>query len=136
MLKLFNVPASLLPQVKDSAGDFGVTDEAIFGAPIRIAGVAGDQQAAAFGQACFKAGDVKSTYGTGCFALVNTRQGRAAFEKQAPRHVRLPHQEEQRLCDRGQHLHCRRGRAMAARCCRRDPLIRRSRSTCAHGQGG
>jgi glycerol kinase len=72
LLKLFNVPAKALPQVRDSAGDFGATDEALLGAAIPILGVAGDQQAAAFGQACFNPGDVKSTYGTGCFALVNT----------------------------------------------------------------
>ena len=70
MLKLFNVPRALLPDVRDSAGDFGTTD--ILGASIPIRGVAGDQQAAMFGQACFAPGDVKSTYGTGCFALVNT----------------------------------------------------------------
>ncbi len=75
MLKLFRVPAAVLPQVRDSAGDFGLTEQALFGGPIRIAGVAGDQQAAAFGQACFKPGDVKSTYGTGCFARVNTGKG-------------------------------------------------------------
>ncbi|HVZ68532.1 MAG TPA: glycerol kinase GlpK [Rhizomicrobium sp.] len=70
MLAQFNIPRPLLPDVRDSSGDFGITD--LFGAPIRILGVAGDQQAALFGQACFKPGDVKSTYGTGCFALVNT----------------------------------------------------------------
>jgi glycerol kinase len=70
MLALFAVPRAMLPEVRDSAGDFGTTE--ILGAPIPIRGVAGDQQAAAFGQACFKPGDVKSTYGTGCFALVNT----------------------------------------------------------------
>ncbi|HEY1708221.1 MAG TPA: glycerol kinase GlpK [Rhizomicrobium sp.] len=75
MLKLFRVPAALLPEVRDSAGDFGETMADILGAPVRIAGVAGDQQAASFGQACFKPGDVKSTYGTGCFALVNTGKG-------------------------------------------------------------
>ncbi|HUO90502.1 MAG TPA: glycerol kinase GlpK [Rhizomicrobium sp.] len=72
MLKLFGVPERALPEVRDSAGDFGRTDDALLGAAIPILGVAGDQQAAAFGQACFKPGDVKSTYGTGCFALVNT----------------------------------------------------------------
>jgi glycerol kinase len=72
MLALFNVPASLLPDVRDSSGSFGETDAAFLGRAIPILGVAGDQQAAAFGQACFKPGDVKSTYGTGCFALVNT----------------------------------------------------------------
>jgi glycerol kinase len=72
LLKLFGVPRRALPDVRDCAGDFGKTDEALLGAAIPILGVAGDQQAAAFGQACFSPGDVKSTYGTGCFALVNT----------------------------------------------------------------
>jgi glycerol kinase len=75
MLKLLRVPAAVLPEVRDSAGDFGITTADILGAPVKIAGVAGDQQAASFGQACFKPGDVKSTYGTGCFALVNTGKG-------------------------------------------------------------
>jgi glycerol kinase len=72
LLKLFDVPRAALPDVRDSAGEFGRTEESLLGAPILILGVAGDQQAAAFGQACFAPGDVKSTYGTGCFALVNT----------------------------------------------------------------
>jgi len=72
LLKLFGVPRIALPKVSDSCGEFGITDAALFGAPIPIMGVAGDQQAAAFGQACFRPGDVKSTYGTGCFALANT----------------------------------------------------------------
>jgi glycerol kinase len=75
LLKLFNVPRSVLPEVRPSSGDFGATDPMLFGASLPILGVAGDQQAASFGQACFSPGDVKSTYGTGCFALVNT--GRA-----------------------------------------------------------
>lgn len=72
LLELFGVPASMLPDVRDSAADFGVTDAAIFGAGIVIAGIAGDQQAATVGQACFASGMMKSTYGTGCFALLNT----------------------------------------------------------------
>jgi len=72
LLKLFDVPLKALADVRDSAGSFGATDERLLGAAIPIMGVAGDQQAAAFGQACFNPGDVKSTYGTGCFALVNT----------------------------------------------------------------
>jgi glycerol kinase len=71
LLALFDIPRSLLAEVRDCAGDFGATMPELFGAPIRILGVAGDQQAAAIGQACFSPGDVKSTYGTGCFALVN-----------------------------------------------------------------
>jgi len=72
MLSLFDVPRAALAEVRPSAGLFGETDPAHFGASIPIMGVAGDQQAALFGQACFAPGDVKSTYGTGCFALVNT----------------------------------------------------------------
>jgi glycerol kinase len=63
---------AMLPEVRDSAADFGETDAALFGAAIPIRGVAGDQQAAAAGQACFAPGMMKSTYGTGCFALLNT----------------------------------------------------------------
>jgi glycerol kinase len=69
---LFGVPAALLPQVRDCAGDFGTTEPALLGGPIRILGVAGDQQAATIGQGCFRPGMIKSTYGTGCFALLNT----------------------------------------------------------------
>jgi glycerol kinase len=67
---LFGVPQSLLPEVRDCAGDFGTTG--LFGGNIRILGVAGDQQAATVGQGCFAPGMMKSTYGTGCFALLNT----------------------------------------------------------------
>ncbi len=74
MLSLFQVPESMLPEVKDSAADFGVTDAEVTGIPIPIAGVAGDQQAATIGQACFEPGMIKSTYGTGCFAVLNTGQ--------------------------------------------------------------
>jgi glycerol kinase len=72
LLALFAVPRALLPDVRDCAADFGATEPSLFGGAIRIAGVAGDQQAATVGQACFEPGDVKSTYGTGCFAVVNT----------------------------------------------------------------
>jgi glycerol kinase len=75
LLALFGVPASVLPQVRDCSAAFGVTDSEIFGAAIPICGIAGDQQAALIGQACFNPGAVKSTYGTGCFAVLNT--GRA-----------------------------------------------------------
>jgi glycerol kinase len=72
LLDLFRVPKSMLPEVRDCAADFGATDPEILGGPIQIAGIAGDQQAACVGQACFEPGMVKSTYGTGCFALLNT----------------------------------------------------------------
>ncbi|MBY6141442.1 glycerol kinase GlpK [Leisingera daeponensis] len=69
---LLEVPQQMLPEVKDSAADFGTTDPEILGGEIPILGVAGDQQAATIGQACFQPGMMKSTYGTGCFALLNT----------------------------------------------------------------
>jgi glycerol kinase len=72
LLKLLDVPRAILPEVKDCADDFGMTDPAVLGAAIPIRGVAGDQQAATIGQACFEPGMLKSTYGTGCFALLNT----------------------------------------------------------------
>ncbi|MEZ5492709.1 MAG: glycerol kinase GlpK [Gammaproteobacteria bacterium] len=72
LLELFDVPASMLPKVRDCAAEFGVTAVDVMGAEIPIQGIAGDQQAAAFGQCCFEAGMAKSTYGTGCFMLLNT----------------------------------------------------------------
>ena len=69
---LFDIPQAMLPEVKDCAADFGTTDADLFGAPVPILGVAGDQHAASIGQACFKPGMMKSTYGTGCFAMLNT----------------------------------------------------------------
>jgi glycerol kinase len=72
LLALFNVPRALLPEVRDNAGEFGGTTTDLFGAPIAIAGMAGDQQAATIGQACFAPGMAKSTYGTGCFVVLNT----------------------------------------------------------------
>ena len=70
--ELLNIPMQMLPEVKDCAADFGRTTPDLFGAEIPIYGVAGDQQAATIGQACFEPGMLKSTYGTGCFALLNT----------------------------------------------------------------
>ena len=72
MCAMLDVPRALLPEVRDCAADFGETRADLFGAPIPILGVAGDQQAATIGQACFQPGMMKSTYGTGCFALLNT----------------------------------------------------------------
>ena len=72
LLRIFRVPRALLPEVKDCSADFGVSDPALLGAAVPILGMAGDQQAATVGQACFRPGMMKSTYGTGCFALLNT----------------------------------------------------------------
>lgn len=80
LLELFRIPHSLLPEVKDCIADFGMTETNLFGHPIPIGGIAGDQQAAAIGQACLEPGMIKSTYGTGCFVLLNT--GAKAFRSQ------------------------------------------------------
>ena len=72
LLTLLNVPKEMLPEVFDCATDFGEADASWFGSPIPIYGIAGDQQAATLGQACFETGMMKSTYGTGCFAMLNT----------------------------------------------------------------
>jgi glycerol kinase len=72
LLTLFGIPRAMLPEVHDCAADYGVTSREILGAAIPITGVAGDQHAATIGQACFEPGMLKATYGTGCFALLNT----------------------------------------------------------------
>jgi glycerol kinase len=72
LLALFGVPRALLPEVRDCSGRFGETDPELFGGAVPVMGMAGDQQAAMVGQACFRPGMVKSTYGTGCFLLLNT----------------------------------------------------------------
>lgn len=72
LLRLLDVPRNILPRVQPSSGAFGTTDPALFGVGLPITGIAGDQQAATFGQACFEPGSAKNTYGTGCFLLLNT----------------------------------------------------------------
>src|SRR5690625_347489 len=72
LLRLYRVPEALLPRVEDCTADFGMTDPELFGRAIPILGMAGDQQAAAIGQTCFQEGSIKSTYGTGCFVILNT----------------------------------------------------------------
>ncbi|MGR3805954.1 glycerol kinase GlpK [Marinibacterium profundimaris] len=78
LCKLFGIPMEMLPEVLDCAAEFGETE--LLGAPVRILGVAGDQQAATLGQACFQPGMMKSTYGTGCFALMNTGPDRVSSQ--------------------------------------------------------
>jgi len=80
LLRILNIPRSLLPEVKDCAADFGTSEAKLLGAAIPICGVAGDQQAATVGQACFEPGMMKSTYGTGCFALLNTGEKAVASQ--------------------------------------------------------
>ena len=80
LLELFGVPRSMLAQVRPASCIYGTTDEGLLGGEIKLAGAAGDQQAALFGQCCYGEGDVKNTYGTGCFLLMNT--GKRAFESE------------------------------------------------------
>jgi glycerol kinase len=81
LLNLFGVPRAMLPEIKQCRDDFGATDPALFGTAISIRGIAGDQQAATMGQACFTPGMLKSTYGTGCFAVLNTGAKRITSTK-------------------------------------------------------
>ena len=81
LLKILDVPRAMLPEVGSSSEIYGVTDAKLFGAAIPIAGIAGDQQAALFGQACFEPGSAKNTYGTGCFMLLNTGSTPVPSEK-------------------------------------------------------
>jgi len=82
LLKILKIPASLLPEVRSCSEIYGKTDPQIFGTPIRIAGIAGDQQAALIGQGCLKPGYVKATYGTGCFLLMNIGKKPVLSKKQ------------------------------------------------------
>ena len=72
LLRAFRLPASILPEVLPSSAEYGFTSKSLFGVELPVTGCAGDQQAALFGHACFKPGESKNTYGTGCFALMNT----------------------------------------------------------------
>ena len=81
LLRLLDVPRAMLPEVRSSSEVYGETDPTLFGAAIPIAGIAGDQQAALFGQACFEPGTAKNTYGTGCFMLLNTGDELVPSEK-------------------------------------------------------
>ncbi len=83
ILKLLDIPAGMLPEVSDSAAEFGTTQKDLFGSEIAILGITGDQQTATLGQSCFETGVVKATYGTGCFALINT--GSAPLGRQCAR---------------------------------------------------
>ena len=120
LLAIMRVPRAMLPEVRDSSAVYGDTD-LLGGGRIPIAGMAGDQQAALFGQACTRRGMVKNTYGTGCFMLMNTG------ETPIPSHNRLITTIAWRiagraeLCAGRQHLHRRRGGAMAARRARHHP---------------
>ena len=125
--------AQLLPEVRDSSGSFGTTDPELLGASVPIAGVAGDQQAALFGQACFEEGSAKNTYGTGCFMLMNTGHEPAPFRVGPDLDDRLGHRRPGRVRARGRGVRRGRGGAVAAR--RARPPAQRGRERGARALG-
>ena len=98
LLKHFGIPRAMLPRVLDCCADYGKTDPSLFGTAISICGVAGDQQAATIGQACFAPGMVKATYGTGAFMLLNTGDKRITSAAQLADHHCLPVRRRADLC--------------------------------------
>jgi glycerol kinase len=135
LLALLDVPRALLPEVRDCSGDFGQTLPELFGDPIPIRGVAGDQQAATVGQACFRPGMLKSTYGTGCFALLNTAMRPSAPPTSclppSPTSSRAAHLRAGRL-----HLRRRRRRAVGSATARAGPRRGRDRGRSRTGRSG
>ena len=127
LLNLLRVPRSMLPEVKDSSAPFGDSLAALFGGAIAVRGIAGDQQAATIGQACFSPGMMKSTYGTGCFALLNTGATPVASKNKLLDHHRLSARRTTHLRARRFDF-CRRKRgAVAARRARHHQAGRRDR---------
>jgi glycerol kinase len=118
---LLDVPMAMLPEVKDCAAEFGVTRADLFGRPIPILGVAGDQQAATVGQACFAPGMLKSTYGTGCFALLNTGDALVQSRNRLLGTIAYQLDGKATYALEGLDLHRGRGGAMAARRAQGDP---------------
>ena len=134
LLALLRVPRALLPEVRTAPPISATTEPELFGGAIPIRGIAGDQQAATIGQACFAPGMMKSTYGTGCFALLNTGATPVASQQPAAHHHRLSARRRAHLCARGLDLRRRRGRAMAARRARHHQPRRRDRRARRRGR--
>ena len=88
ILEELDIPRSMLPEPKPSSCIYGEADPSFLGGPIPIAGAAGDQQSALFGQTCFTAGEAKNTYGTGCFLLMNTGESRCSRKTDLSRRTR------------------------------------------------
>ena len=109
-----SLPRSVLPLVVGSSGPVAETEPALFGAPIAVAGIAGDQQAALFGQRCVVPGMVKNTYGTGCFMLMHTGERPVDSHRGLADHRCVASGRQARVCVGGQRVHRRRGGPMAA----------------------
>ena len=118
----------MLPEVRPSSEVYGETDETLFGGKIPIAGDAGDQQAATFGQACFEPGSAKNTYGTGCFMLLNIGAAAASLAAQAAHDGRLAGRRQDDVLPGRRRVHRRRGRAVAARRAGRHQVVGRCRA--------
>ena len=104
----------MMPEVLDCAADFGTTDRSVFGSAIPIRGIAGDQQAATVGQACFNQGMLKSTYGTGCFALMNRGEERVNSTNRLLTTIAYRMGGKTTFAPRGIDIHCGCRRAVAA----------------------
>ena len=117
LLALFDIPRAMLPEVRASSGDFGIARGALLGLTrdVPIHGVAGDQQAALFGQGCWAAGQGKNTYGTGAFLLLNTGDRARIAWRRPPHHDRVRCERPSGVRARRRDLRCRRRRAVAAR---------------------
>ena len=107
LLELFGIPESMLPEVKSSSEVYGETAKGILSVSVPIAGIAGDQQAATFGQMCLSPGSVKCTYGTGCFILCNTGEEPVSFQEQPGDHHCLAGKGEDHLCPGGKYFYWR-----------------------------
>ena len=104
ILKELNIPLCMLPEVRPSSCVYGETASTYFGGPIPIAGAAGDQQAALFGQTCYAPGEAKNTYGTGCFLLMNTGEKAGFFDTRSCYHDCMGHRGQDYVCARGIHF--------------------------------
>ena len=124
LLAILNVPRSMLPDVRSSSEFYGETAEGVLPARMPIAGIAGDQQAATFGQAALERGMAKNTYGTGCFMLLNTGRPADPLAPQAAHHHRVEDRRSARLRARRKRLRRGSSRAMAARRPEFFPLVR------------
>ena len=127
LLAALDVPRSLLPEVVSCSEVAAETADGAFMAGVPIAGIAGDQQAALFGQTCFQPGMAKNTYGTGCFMLMTTGSGRAGIQKQAAHHRGVAAGRRHGVCAGGERVHRRGGGAMAAGRARDHPAFVRGR---------
>ncbi len=128
LLKILRVPRSMLPEVKDSSHHFGDSVPELFGGPIAISGIAGDQQAATIGQACFAPGMMKSTYGTGLFCHPEHRRHAGGLQEQAADHDRLSIEWQAHLCAGRLDLRRRVVGAMVARRARHHQAGQRNRT--------